>query len=653
MTRDKAVRERTIKRFLECEAKRSEARVAAWKKGKSEDEVQQIAHEAAKAHWNSWANKMLAKRKALEESGAWKAEQKAPDEIRDRFEWEEAEHKALEESAWATGKGKKRLGGLKPKNAETRAWMEEAETCFSWCLFLSKGTGDNKEGIEAMPTIKSIEIEGRIADFTGFVFPGTASFYSATFSGDTSFDSATFSGEATFESTTFLGEASFPRATFSGPNYFAFANLSGDASFGSTTFSGVTSFIIATFSGKASFGSATFSGDTSFFSATFSGEASFFGATFSSEAAFPTTTFSGETSFFNTTFSGETSFFGANFSGKASFESATFLGEPVFPATTFSAEALFSKATFSSGAAFLSTTFSGPTSFESVTFSGKTCFDLATFSDTAAFESATFTKSTSFRGAKFGTEQKKAHANFTAIKVERVFDLSKAYFSEVPSFCQADFKQAPDLDGVDFPLPNREPAVVSDPTLIPKYRAIRRMAIQGADYESEHKAFKGELRSRRWCIDKWWHPSAWLGVALRWRCRLRPLHQPARDCLGRHNTRVRNVLWEQSLSRSRSPVRRWRWPICSGALLVGEEWTRAVRGNPRCARESSLCVPVRWHAGAAAHSSQRDLRRDAASVSDKRRSHFPRPARGEEQVQDQVAPSTVIAERAFAPICDP
>jgi hypothetical protein len=38
------------------------------------------------------------------------------------------------------------------------------------------------------------------------------------------------------------------------------------------------------------------------------------------------------------------------------------------------------------------------------------------------------------------------------------------------------------------------------------------MAIQGADYESEHKAFKGELRSRRWSIDKWRHPSAWLGV---------------------------------------------------------------------------------------------------------------------------------------------
>jgi hypothetical protein len=51
-----------------------------------------------------------------------------------------------------------------------------------------------------------------------------------------------------------------------------------------------------------------------------------------------------------------------------------------------------------------------------------------------------------------------------------------------------------------------------DKELIPKYRAIRRWAIQGADYETEHKAFKGELRSRRWCIDKWWHPSSGLGI---------------------------------------------------------------------------------------------------------------------------------------------
>ena len=31
---------------------------------------------------------------------------------------------------------------------------------------------------------------------------------------------------------------------------------------------------------------------------------------------------------------------------------------------------------------------------------------------------------------------------------------------------------------------------------------LRRMAIQSADYDREQRAFKGEMRSRRWKIDK-------------------------------------------------------------------------------------------------------------------------------------------------------
>jgi hypothetical protein len=90
--------------------------------------------------------------------------------------------------------------------------------------------------------------------------------------------------------------------------------------------------------------------------------------------------------------------------------------------------------------------------------------------------------------------------------------LSGASFSELPSFSQADFNQAPDLDGVDFPLPPAEPWTSGDKDLIPKYRAMRRMAIQGADYDREQMSFKGELRSRRWTTDKPWHPGLWLGI---------------------------------------------------------------------------------------------------------------------------------------------
>jgi hypothetical protein len=74
MTRDEVVRERTVERFLECEAKRAEARAAALAEGKSGGEARAIAHEAAKRHWNAWAVDMLAKRKMLEEGGVWAAE---------------------------------------------------------------------------------------------------------------------------------------------------------------------------------------------------------------------------------------------------------------------------------------------------------------------------------------------------------------------------------------------------------------------------------------------------------------------------------------------------------------------------------------------------------------------------------------------------
>ncbi len=60
---EEEVRERTVKRFIECEAKRVEARAL----GLNEDG----AHEVAKEHWNAWADDMFAKRNALKERGVW------------------------------------------------------------------------------------------------------------------------------------------------------------------------------------------------------------------------------------------------------------------------------------------------------------------------------------------------------------------------------------------------------------------------------------------------------------------------------------------------------------------------------------------------------------------------------------------------------
>jgi hypothetical protein len=90
MTRDE-----TIALFLECEAKRAKAKAAAFAEGKSEDEAREIAHEAAKGHWNAWAEKLIA-----EETGAW----------------------AAKKTPW---------GSLEPENAETRGGSTISDSAVS------------------------------------------------------------------------------------------------------------------------------------------------------------------------------------------------------------------------------------------------------------------------------------------------------------------------------------------------------------------------------------------------------------------------------------------------------------------------------------------------------------------------------------------
>jgi hypothetical protein len=522
MTRDE-----TVALFLECEAKRAGARAAALAGGKDEDDADTAAHEAAEAHWNAWAEARLAERRAMEADGRWAAEE----------DWK---------------------GDLEPQNDDTRAWMENAKADFSRCLFLVRGAEGTKETVgedkeeAATPelAVKSVSLDGNLIRFDGFIFPGDASFQSATFTGTARFQSATFTGYAGFEratftsaahfaSATFTGHASFERATFTSAASFASATFTGHASFESATFSGHAWFERATFTGGARFESATFSGGAWFASATFTGDARFESAAFSGDAwferatfaggarfesatfyggarfesatftgfaQFGSATFTGGASFESTTFTDPASFESATFSGTASFESATLSGTASFGSATFTGEARFKSATFTCDARFESATFIGDASFASATFSGDARFKSATFSGDARFQSATFQRFTAFGKATFAKE-----ASFTGIKVDRAFDMTGARFKKVPSFNQADFKQAPDLDNVEFPLPGFWRR--GEAALIAHYRAIRRMAIQGADYEREQMAFKGETRSKRGTEHKPWHPAFWFGIA--------------------------------------------------------------------------------------------------------------------------------------------
>ena len=422
------------------------------------------------------------------------------------------------------------------------------------------------------PPVKSIQLEGNGADFSGFVFPGDAfferatfsgyaRFESATFSGGARFESATFSGHASFASATFSGDATFESATFSGHARFASATFSGDATFERATFSGGATFERATFSGYARFASATFSGYARFASATFSGHASFESATFSGHASFASATFSGDATFERATFSGNASFERATFSGYATFERATFSGYARFTSATFSGNARFESATFSGNARFESATFSGHASFASATFSGNASFESATFSGYASFESATFKKDAFFQEARFSSpatfalcdflrhatfeaSRFAADASFGAIRGERGFNMAGAVFEVVPDFIQAHFEEAPRLDNLevgfkppqlkktgeeDRAKPGRRgrwhrarlekspryrrmfEAVSKDSDLrnIPaRFRALKRLAIQGNDTERELEFHARELRSQRF-VEDW--PAPWRG----------------------------------------------------------------------------------------------------------------------------------------------
>ena len=126
--------------------------------------------------------------------------------------------------------------------------------------------------------------------------------------------------------------------------------------------------------------------------------------------------------------------------------------------------------------------------------------------------------------------------------------MTGARFSRVPAFSQSDFKQAPDLDDVRFPLP----LFRGDAELVARYRAIRRMAIQGADYEREQMAFKGELRSRRWTVDKPWHLGTWFGLLYETALRIAGAPLSGLSCCGACCLRCSQP------STSRTLLYRWR-----------------------------------------------------------------------------------------------
>ena len=169
---------------------------------------------------------------------------------------------------------------------------------------------------------------------------------------------------------------------------------------------------------------AEFHGPAFFERAQFHNVAFFRTAKFYKEVRFTNARFHGSVLFANAKFLDRTSFQGVHFNKSAFFEGAEFLNEDMSDQIEKSIS--FHRALFKRIA-----------NFKDFRCYGDASFSQATFEDSATFEKARFGKL----------------ADFTATKATLAFNLSQVRFRQIPKFNQADFKQAPDLDGIDWPMP--------------------------------------------------------------------------------------------------------------------------------------------------------------------------------------------------------
>jgi Pentapeptide repeats (9 copies) len=315
-----------------------------------------------------------------------------------------------------------------------------------------------------------------------------------------------------------------------------------------------TSFIRVAFSGTAYFQRAAFSGTIYFDSATFTGGAHFRSAAFSGPAYFESAAFAG---FRSAAFSDSANFENTAFSGPAYFRSAAFSAGAYFHSAAFSGNASFERAAFSGTADFQSAAFSGNASLERASFSGYANLRSAAFSSNADFQSTTFSRNGFFSKVQF-----RRNANFYALRGERGFDMAGAVFEAVPDFIQAHFEEAPRLDNMrvvgrmiaQHPQPEREETESrwlkrwraaryaggglrswtgraargawhrmrhADANIPSRWRALKRLAIQGHDTDRELEFHAREVRSQRFA-DDWplplvfWRGKAWGGFFRFW-----------------------------------------------------------------------------------------------------------------------------------------
>ena len=199
------------------------------------------------------------------------------------------------------------------------------------------------------------------------------------------------------------------------------------------------------------------------------------------------------------TFESKSNFAGFSFPSTVYFENALFKKEAAFENTIFFGEASFTNAIFNERTWFENATFNSTAVFNDCIFKGTIWFINTKFKSRALFYTSNFQKHSSFLDSEFNHI-----AIFSAIRSNSAFSLTRTNFKKyLPSFYQANFKEAPRLDNTKFGNTVSPGNFINSITtyihsdIKASYQALKRLAIQGHDHKNEQRFWAGELRSDR------------------------------------------------------------------------------------------------------------------------------------------------------------
>jgi hypothetical protein len=286
---------------------------------------------------------------------------------------------------------------------------------------------------------RNTTIEKSVVDFSEYIFPGNTIFATNVFYENVTFKKAIFHGETFFEGAEFMKNANFDEAVFKSTAWFS--------------------------DPPAKLGHVT--SNTDFF------------CKFRKRSSFNETRFEGEAWFSNVFFDSDIQILNSLFSGWARFDDIKCQSSMQLDGTKFCER---------TGDSIHGKPGQGGVWFTGARYTGQAWFSDTQFEDDVSFQGAVFDNDAIFQRTIF-----KKQAIFSGVLSKRVFTLSGANFGIVPIFVQTHFDEAPVFDDVE--INDKRAGNKKSITYLARWRALRRLAIQGQDNEKEREYFSGELWS--------------------------------------------------------------------------------------------------------------------------------------------------------------